>query len=191
MHFDPVNIFFQIVVLLFAISVHESAHAWMANRLGDPTAKMLGRVSLNPIVHIDPFGTILVPALLICSGFRRSDGPSRRRWIRGTSRTVVRDDILDGGGRAGQQFHYRVLSSVIALAMLLHGTVRRPFRSTCRRADCGSPLITLFYYRHVDQRGAGSLQPHSVAAAGRQPRHSPLSFVRLAASLMTASATSG
>ena len=69
MHFDPVDIFFQIVVLLFAISVHESAHAWMANRLGDPTAKMLGRVSLNPIVHIDPFGTILVPALLVLFGF--------------------------------------------------------------------------------------------------------------------------
>ena len=71
MHFDPVDIFFQIVVLLFAISVHESAHAWMANRLGDPTAKMLGRVSLNPIVHIDPFGTILVPALLVLFGFPR------------------------------------------------------------------------------------------------------------------------
>ena len=53
-HFNVVDAFFQIVVLLFAISVHESAHAWMANRLGDPTAKMLGRVSLNPIVHIDP-----------------------------------------------------------------------------------------------------------------------------------------
>ena len=68
MHFDPVDIFFQIIVLLFAICVHESAHAWMANRLGDPTAKMLGRVSLNPIVHIDPFGTIIMPLLLILAG---------------------------------------------------------------------------------------------------------------------------
>ena len=68
-HFNVVDAFFQIVVLLFAISVHESAHAWMANRLGDPTAKMLGRVSLNPIVHIDPFGTILMPAMLILLGF--------------------------------------------------------------------------------------------------------------------------
>ncbi len=67
-HFDVVEAFFEIVVLLFAISVHESAHAWMANRLGDPTAKMLGRVSLNPIVHIDPFGTILMPAMLILLG---------------------------------------------------------------------------------------------------------------------------
>jgi Zn-dependent protease len=61
-----INVFiviFQIVMFLFAISVHESSHAWMANRLGDPTARMLGRVSLNPIRHIDPIGTILLPAI--------------------------------------------------------------------------------------------------------------------------------
>ena len=44
-----VDIAFQIIVFLFAISVHESAHAWMANRLGDPSARMLGRITLNPI----------------------------------------------------------------------------------------------------------------------------------------------
>ena len=46
---------------LFAISVHESAHAYVAWRCGDPTAYMLGRVSLNPIKHIDPFGTLILP----------------------------------------------------------------------------------------------------------------------------------
>jgi Zn-dependent protease len=54
---------FQLIAFLFAISVHESAHAWMANRRGDPTARMLGRITLNPIKHIDPFGTILLPAI--------------------------------------------------------------------------------------------------------------------------------
>src|SRR5882672_3127343 len=54
---------FQLIAFLFAISVHESAHAWMANRRGDPTARMLGRITLNPIKHIDPIGTILLPAL--------------------------------------------------------------------------------------------------------------------------------
>src|SRR5205085_3926350 len=62
------EIFFEIVVLLLAISVHESAHAWMASRYGDPTARLLGRVSLNPIRHIDLFGTIILPALLIIAG---------------------------------------------------------------------------------------------------------------------------
>jgi len=55
--------------LLFAITVHEVAHGWMANRLGDPTARMMGRLTLNPVKHIDPLGTILVPiTMLILSG---------------------------------------------------------------------------------------------------------------------------
>ncbi len=49
---------FQFAILVFALSLHESAHAWMASRLGDQTARMLGRVTLNPIKHIDPIGTI-------------------------------------------------------------------------------------------------------------------------------------
>jgi Zn-dependent protease len=56
---------FTFILLLFSLSVHESAHAWMASRLGDQTARMLGRVSLNPIDHIDPIGTLLLPALMI------------------------------------------------------------------------------------------------------------------------------
>ena len=57
------------VVLLFSLSVHESAHAWMALRMGDRTAADQGRISLNPIVHIDPVGTILMPVLqLLASG---------------------------------------------------------------------------------------------------------------------------
>jgi Zn-dependent protease len=56
---------FEFVMLLFSLSVHECAHAWMASRLGDQTARMMGRVSLNPIDHIDPIGTLLLPALMI------------------------------------------------------------------------------------------------------------------------------
>lgn len=58
-----VDILFQIISFVFAISVHESAHAWMANLRGDPTARMLGRITLNPIKHIDPIGTILLPLI--------------------------------------------------------------------------------------------------------------------------------
>jgi len=50
--------------ILFAITLHEAAHGWVANRLGDPTAKKLGRITLNPIKHIDPMGTIVVPLFL-------------------------------------------------------------------------------------------------------------------------------
>ncbi len=51
------------IPVIFAITVHEAAHGWVANRLGDRTAFMLGRVTFNPIRHIDPIGTILVPTL--------------------------------------------------------------------------------------------------------------------------------
>jgi Zn-dependent protease len=53
------------VVLLFSLSFHEAAHAWMARRLGDPTAQQEGRISLNPIAHIDPIGTVLIPLIQI------------------------------------------------------------------------------------------------------------------------------
>jgi Zn-dependent protease len=56
------------VVLLFSLSVHESAHGWMAYRMGDDTAMRQGRVSLNPLVHIDPVGTVLIPLLQIFGG---------------------------------------------------------------------------------------------------------------------------
>jgi Zn-dependent protease len=69
MTFDVVGILFKMIAFLFAISVHESAHAWTASRCGDPTARMLGRVSLNPIRHIDPIGTILLPIVAAVSGF--------------------------------------------------------------------------------------------------------------------------
>lgn len=59
-----------VIPVLFAITVHEVAHGWVARRLGDPTAFMLGRLTLNPIKHIDPVGTVLVPlALLLIGGF--------------------------------------------------------------------------------------------------------------------------
>ena len=53
------------VPVIFAITVHEVAHGWLANKLGDPTAKSQGRLTLNPIKHIDPVGTIIVPAILL------------------------------------------------------------------------------------------------------------------------------
>ena len=58
------------VPVLFAITLHEAAHGWVANKLGDPTARQLGRITMNPIKHIDPVGTIAVPLVLVMlSGF--------------------------------------------------------------------------------------------------------------------------
>ena len=63
MNIDVGQIFISFIVLLFSLTVHEMAHAWTADRLGDPTARLLGRVSLNPIVHADLIGTVMFPLL--------------------------------------------------------------------------------------------------------------------------------
>jgi Zn-dependent protease len=65
---DIAQVFIAFSVLLFSLTVHEAAHAWTADTLGDPTARLLGRVSFNPLVHVDPIGTILFPLLAIISG---------------------------------------------------------------------------------------------------------------------------
>jgi len=62
------QVFIAFAVLLFSLTVHEMAHAWTADRLGDPTARLLGRVSLNPLVHADPIGTVLFPLLALMTG---------------------------------------------------------------------------------------------------------------------------
>ena len=65
---DYTTILLELAIVLGSLTVHEAAHAWTADRLGDPTARMLGRLSLNPVVHIDPVGTILLPLVAAFSG---------------------------------------------------------------------------------------------------------------------------
>jgi Zn-dependent protease len=69
---NPASIFLLVLAFLLiiglVISVHEASHAYFANRLGDPTARLLGRMTLNPAAHIDPIGTIIVPLVLFIFG---------------------------------------------------------------------------------------------------------------------------
>ena len=64
---DPIAALIGFGVLLISLTIHEAAHAWTADRLGDPTARALGRVSFNPAVHIDPIGTLLLPLIAAIS----------------------------------------------------------------------------------------------------------------------------
>ena len=94
MTLQHVDILFQIIAFVFAISVHESAHAWMANLRGDPTARMLGRITLNPIKHIDPVGTVLLPLIAVFAripmlGWAKPTPVDPRNF-----RSPVLDDIL-------------------------------------------------------------------------------------------------
>ena len=90
---------FEFVLLVFSLSFHECAHAWMASRLGDQTARMQGRITLNPSYHIDPIGTLLIPAMMILlSTF--GAGSYLIGWAKPTPvntrnfRNLVRDDNL-------------------------------------------------------------------------------------------------
>ena len=65
---DFAQAFISFIVLLFSLTVHETAHAFTADRLGDPTARLLGRISLNPLVHADPIGTVLFPLIALFTG---------------------------------------------------------------------------------------------------------------------------
>jgi Zn-dependent protease len=88
------DIVFQLIAFLFAISVHESSHAWMANLRGDPTARLLGRISLNPIRHIDPIGTLLLPAVALFFHVRFGVWPTPTPVDPRNFKNPVLDDIL-------------------------------------------------------------------------------------------------
>ena len=64
---DFQTLLIYIIPLLFAITLHEAAHGWIASKLGDHTARMMGRVTLDPTKHIDPIGTIAIPLVLLLS----------------------------------------------------------------------------------------------------------------------------
>jgi Zn-dependent protease len=93
---------FEFVLLIFSLSVHECAHAWMASRLGDQTARLQGRVTLNPMYHVDPFGTLLFPALMIFGPLLSGGamGGFLFGWAKPTPvitrnfKKIVRDDVL-------------------------------------------------------------------------------------------------
>src|SRR5665213_467855 len=62
------NLIFSLVVLIFSAIIHEVAHGYMADHLGDPTARLMGRLTLNPIPHLDPMGSIILPLILKLTG---------------------------------------------------------------------------------------------------------------------------
>ncbi|ABF42859.1 peptidase M50 [Candidatus Koribacter versatilis Ellin345] len=136
MSFNPAEIFFQMVAFLFAISLHEAAHAWTADRCGDPTAKMLGRITLNPLRHIDPIGSLVLPIIGLIShigfiGWARPTPVEPRNF-----RRPVRDDILVTlAGPASNLF------LVIVFGFLLKGLVI--FARTHQIPESMEPLLYL------------------------------------------------
>ena len=101
--------------LLFSLTVHETAHAWTADRLGDPTARLLGRVSLNPMVHADPIGTIIFPLVAMVSGAPligwAKPVPVNLRHLRHPRRDFM---LVAAAGPGGQPRCWRCLAVAVA-----------------------------------------------------------------------------
>src|SRR5690348_7072807 len=132
MTLEHVLIVYQIIAFLFAISVHESAHAWTANLRGDPTARMLGRVTLNPIKHIDLIGTVVLPLIAMLThlpviGWAKPTPVDPRNF-----KNPVLDDILTAVAGPVSNFIVAtgatILLAMIAVAvpdgrMIVRGTI--------------------------------------------------------------------
>jgi Zn-dependent protease len=131
-------------VLLFSFVVHEYAHAWVAWREGDSTAKQLGRVTMNPIPHIDLFGTLIIPAMLIAS---------KAGFLIGWAKPVP---VVPANFRRGRTSHVLVavagvtanFLAAIAFTLLVIALVYLE-----RAMPGGAPTITLF--RKMAEAGIG------------------------------------
>jgi len=146
MTIQHVNIFMQFVVLLLALSVHESAHAWTARRLGDQTAYMLGRVTLNPIKHIDPLGPVLIPLIALfygsfLFGWAKPTPVNTRNF-----KHLVRDDILTSVAGPVSNFLTAIIATALLLVISLSGSGNDMVQGLVQAgqvADTNSPLMPI------------------------------------------------
>jgi Zn-dependent protease len=134
---DYAQVFIAFIVLLFSLTVHETAHAWTADRLGDPTARLLGRISLNPVVHADPIGTVLFPLLSMIGGLPLIG------WAKPVPVNVARlrraraDYVLVAAAGPASNLLIAVVAS-LALALLPAAP------DTIGESEVGAPLAALF-----------------------------------------------
>jgi Zn-dependent protease len=147
MNLQYVNIVFELIVFLFAISIHESAHAWMANRCGDPTARMLGRITLNPIKHIDPLGTILLPAVAIIAQIQFHSQVPVIGWAKPTPvnprnfKNPVLDDILTSVVGPASNFLVATIALILLMTVSSSSTVGYAIVHGARNVN--SPLVPI------------------------------------------------
>ena len=113
-----------VLPVLFAITLHEAAHGWVAWRLGDDTARVLGRISINPLRHIDPVGTVLIPAVLLFgSGGRMMFGFAKPVPVDFSRlRKPRRDMVLVAAAGPGSNILLAVISALLIHVSVLFDT---------------------------------------------------------------------
>ena len=136
--------------VLFAITVHEAAHGYAARRLGDDTAWMLGRVTLNPIRHIDPMGTILMPLLLYFATAGMPGGPMLFGYAKpvpvrfGNLRNPKRDMVWVALAGPGSNLAQALAWGVLLYLLVAVGVEERFFIGMCRAGMLVNVVMFVF-----------------------------------------------
>jgi Zn-dependent protease len=187
------QIFIALIVLLFSLTVHEMAHAWTADRLGEPTARLLGRVSLNPLVHADPIGTILFPLIAMVSGAPligwAKPVPVNMRYLHHPRR----DYVLVAAAGPASNLILAVVASVVLVVMPMSpntagaANIIVPLRDILTQLVRLNVLLAVFNMVPIPPLDGGNvlagLLPPSAAAMFNQLR--PYGFLLLYALILT------
>jgi Zn-dependent protease len=107
------------IVLVFSISVHETLHAYAADRCGDPTARFLGRITLNPLAHIDPIGTVLLPLVAMLSGALLIGWAKPVPVNPRNFRNYRRDDIIVSLAGVAGNFSLAIIAALLIRVIML------------------------------------------------------------------------
>jgi Zn-dependent protease len=136
--------------VLFAITVHEASHGYVARHFGDPTAYMLGRVTLNPLKHIDPFGTVLMPLLLLFSTAAIPGGPFLLGYAKpvpvnfGQLRHPKRDMVWVAAAGPISNFIQALVWGLVLVALLGSGMQERFFLSMAKAGIQVNLVLAVF-----------------------------------------------
>lgn len=187
------QVFISFIVLLFSLTVHELAHAWTADRLGDGTARRLGRVTLNPFAHADPIGTPLFPLIALVTGVPiigwAKPVPVNVRHLRRHQRDFVLVAAAGPASNLAMAFLAALLLAALPVSPVVLGepNVSAPVATLFTLAVRLNVLLAVFNMLPIPPLDGGNLVggllPRRAAAAFDQIR--PYGFLLLYALLLT------